>query len=218
MRSIKGLILVLGFAVLIASPSVSSAALVTFNDPALFASQGTIVQNYGFEDFPAGTFSFPGDPWTTHGVTYTTGHNLIVGAGPGTSYNAVSNVFINNFWTPLTGDIDSASQFTMAGFDLAYLAKSSLMSLDVYTNLNTYTFSNENVPNVADGLKFYGAVTTGGEYLTGFSITSNWGAGSAPAIDNVRLGYAGSAVPEPASLSLLGLGLLGMVFKRKRTA
>ena len=38
--------------------------LVPYGVRADFESQGTILENYGFEDYPAGSFSFPGDPWT----------------------------------------------------------------------------------------------------------------------------------------------------------
>ncbi|MDY0146073.1 MAG: PEP-CTERM sorting domain-containing protein [Kiritimatiellia bacterium] len=57
----------------------------------------------------------------------------------------------------------------------------------------------------------------------GSSITLEWiydrgtGSGSAQglAIDNVSITTGASAIPEPATLSLLGLGALAMVLRRK---
>lgn len=39
-------------------------------------------------------FWFMPEPWTTQGVTYATGDNLVV--TPATSYAPLSNVFVNN--------------------------------------------------------------------------------------------------------------------------
>jgi hypothetical protein len=209
----KRLILVFGVIVLITSPSLAFAALKTFDDPATFVNQGTIVENYGYEDFPSSNFSYPGDSWTAHGVTYTTDGNLIVGSG--TQYQPISNVFCNNFKTPITANIDNASEFSMLGFDLGSLEVNSSVSLAVYTNLNTYNFYNLSVPDASTGFKFYGAVADGGEFFTGFKIDSLSVSDSAPALDNVRLG---KIVPEPISFLLFGLGgvTLGAVRRMRR--
>jgi len=44
---------------------------VAIHHPAAFSAQGTITDSYGFEDWPSGQINFPGDPYTAHGVTYT---------------------------------------------------------------------------------------------------------------------------------------------------
>ncbi len=195
------------------SSSMATATLISYSDRATFELQGAIAYNYGYEDFGTG-YSFPGNPWTSHGVTYTTGRNLIVGTGTGFP---ISNVFIDIFLTPLTANIETGPQYDMFGLDLSYLRSFSLLTFTAYTNLDTYVFSGLSVPNVGSAMDFYGFIAGSEEYFTGFRLDAA-GGGSGPAIDNVTLGSAsqGATIPEPASLLLLGAGLSSLVLMRKR--
>jgi len=137
-----------------------------------------------FEEFGP-DFGFPGDPWTSRGVTYTSANNLIVGTGTG--YAPMSNVICNNLWTPISGSI--ASGYDMFGFDLGVLGVSSMATLTVTTNLGTYSYLVERYPNWAHGKIFVGFVAANaGEWFTGFSIASQYGPGSAPCLDEVTVG------------------------------
>ena len=172
----------------LASTASSIPGVDVVGDRSTFNASGDITYNYGYEDF--GTqFSFPGDPWTKDGVTYTTGANLVVGTSTG--YNPVSNVFTYNNWTPVTGSIETVPEnFNMFAIDLAYLGRNDPIDVILSTNLGSYSFLDLSVPIVSSGQDFYGFIlTTSGEYFTGFSISSN-GSGSAPVIDNVTLGQA----------------------------
>ena len=181
-----------------------------------FNGRGVITYNYGFEDYSGSAFYFPGDPFTRDGVTYTTTENLVV--SPISGYEPQSNVFINNWWTPLTAEIDQSAQFTMFGFDLGVLNTDSLLDVDISTNLDTYRFANLDVPNVNQGMNFYGFTTGSGEYFTGVTMVSQYGQLSAPAIDNVTLGHVQiSTVPVPSSILLAGIGIISVGrFLRKR--
>jgi hypothetical protein len=69
----------------------------------------------------------------------------------------------------------------------------------------------------------YSQSLTGLNIANGSSVTLNWiydrgtGTGSAQglALDNVSIGVTTAPIPEPATMSLLGLGALAMVLRRK---
>lgn len=199
---------------LVASAACATPTLFAGPDRAAFSAQGTIVENYGFDDLGSG-FSSLGSVWTAHGVTYQTGDNLVVGTN--TSYAPISNVFAYNFWSPVVATVEhTSSQFDMLGFDVGYLGAQSPLSIKVSTNLGSFTVSNVIPTNASQALNFFGFVAGPGEYFTGFQLSSLNGGGSAPVIDNVTLGQEAAAVPEPATLALLGLGFAGMSLSRRR--
>lgn len=200
----------LGFSV-----PAADAALISYNNRTTFEAQGTIAENYGFEDWGAtGGFSFPGDPYTAHGVTYTATENLI--AKPDSGYGPSSNVIVNNYWSPISGAISGS--YDMLGFDLGILGSDDLINFTITTNLASYGFSNISVPNVNTGMTFFGFIATAGETITQMDFASQLGQGHAPALDNVTLGSTGAnPVPEPSTILLLGAGLVGLgLWGRKR--
>jgi hypothetical protein len=201
---------------------IAFASAPAFADVTLFANRtdftamGAIAENYGFEDIntlaSADGLVFTADPWTAHGVTYTTGNNVIIGATAG--YGAPSNVFSLNAFSPLRGDIGSA--YNMFGFDIGTFFGTSGADIVLGTNLGSYSFLNQLVPAMS-GMSFLGFGAGPGEFFTSFSITSVV-AGTVPGIDNVMLGVITTPVPEPASCVLLlaGLVLVG-TRERRRT-
>ncbi len=99
----------------------------------------------------------------------------------------------------------------MFGFDLGVLGTTSLINVEISTNLDSYSFNNLDVPNVNQGMSFYGFTTSAGEYFTSFNTISQYGSGSAPAIDGPTLGHTQiSAVPVPSSILLAGIGIIGV--------
>lgn len=190
----------------------ANAGLVAFTSLATFNAQGTITDSYGFEDWPSGQINFPGDPYTAHGVTYTSSHNEILGSFSGN--NNPSAWIANANWTPLTGTIPGTSN--MFAFDLGVFGTNSLIDYTITTNLGSYAFNDVSVPNLNTQLQtFFGYTAGPGEYFSGFSFSSQLGAGSGAALDNVTLGTQFS-VPEPFTASLVGAGLVGAAALRRR--
>jgi PEP-CTERM motif len=196
----------------------AQASVVLFTNQAAFQAQGNVTLTSNFNDFGPG-FTFPGDPFTRGGVTYTSGANLII--GPATFYAPVQNMMFFNGWTPLTGNIStSPNHYSMFGFNTgvaSFDGSNSLVNLLVTTNLGSYSFTGLSLPMVSTGLGFLGVVTNNpSEFFTGFSLSTQNGPGWAAGMTNVQLGAA--TVPEPTTLAAFGLmavGGLGYVRRRK---
>jgi hypothetical protein len=200
----------------------TEASVTTYSSRTSFESLGSISYNYGFDDLDTsfaatgGTgLKFMADPWTTHGVTYNTGSNLVV--GPSLGLGLTSNVFTSNSSNPgglVSGMIGGS--YNLFGFDLGTLLGASLANISLSTNLGTYSFLNQASP-VSPASSFFGFSAGAGEHFTSFSI-SDVTAGAVPALDNVTLGsVAVSAIPEPETIALLlpGLLLLGLASRRR---
>ena len=182
-------------------PATSQADLTLYDDRAVFEAAGCIAENYGFEDWPPGVFSYPPNPWTIHGITYRTGDNLIVGAGCAPFY-PVSNVLCYNGWSPILADVDPVPQYTMMGgefIDVTSSPPAVLLDIVVHTNLNTYTYPGLAVPLASESTgQFYGVIADPGEYVTGFEVSSG-GSPHAAGIDNATLGHAGGPSPTEST-------------------
>jgi len=207
----------------------TQAALATYSSRSTFNSVGSIDQNSNFDDFGSG-FSKPGDGFTRGDVTYVSAQNLVV--GPSTGYAPVKNVMANNFWNPLQGSINGTPKYDMFGFDLGTFGGSPVAIQlftsggQIITDVNAYGVEHVQIPDYANGFAFEGFSLTGGEYFTGFSITSDWGnVGYLPGITDVTLGHVhtqgdthpggpGNGVPESFGtmfgLLIAGLALSGL--------
>jgi hypothetical protein len=199
-----------------ATTGQATAGLLVDTNSSTFNAAGTIVYNSNFNDFGSG-FSFPGDPFTRGGVTYTSDQNLVTGTS--TIYDPIVNLMTNNYWSPVSGTVDSSAQYNMFGFNLGVLDRQDQIQIEVDTNQNSYILPYQQYANGTQSLSFLGFLTTApGEYITAFILTTQYGSGSLPGVTNVEVGYQG-AVPEPASIvsgSIAILVGLGYSFARRK--
>lgn len=194
--------------------TTSSAGVILTTDRTSFEANAAVLQTHDFDDFGP-DFTFVSNPFTRGGVTYTSGNNLIVGTG--TVFAPVQNMMFYNFWTPMTGTIETTPTWDMFGFDTgvaSFDGSNSPVDVTVTTNLGSYSFNGLSLPIVSTGLAFLGFVTdTPGEYFTDFVLATQNGNGWAAGMTNVALGQA---VPEPSSLALGALGALGLGLAARR--
>ena len=201
--------------ILVASAAASSAQVVSVADRATFDASGSIAYNTNFASFGAG-FGFPGTPYTAGDVTYVSSENLTVGSGAYYSIGSTVTVMSNNYWSPLTANVGTSTHYTLLGFDAA--VTSGPVNITISTNQNTYHYNGLSLPDGSPNFAFEGFHATGsGEYFTGFRIDT-LGGGYLPGITNVAVGVA--AVPEPETYGMLlaGLGLVGLISRRKKAA
>src|SRR3569833_1562044 len=131
----------------------AEASLIQYSDRTTFEAQGTIVENYGFEDWgSSGGYVYTADPYTAHGETYTSTQNVIM--KPNIGYGNSSNINLNNYSSPLSGAI--AGTYDMLGFDLGVLGGSSPLDFFITSNVGSYAFINFSVPYVRVGMSFFG--------------------------------------------------------------
>lgn len=192
--------------------AAAQAAVVPVNSQAQFSSLGTVAQNTNFDSF-SGDFSFPGDNYTVGDLKFTGpgNTNLVTGNG---QYGFNRHAMTNNHWTPVVGEINTAPTYDLFGFNMGVGGQMAGLTINLATNLNTYSFVIENPPT-SSSMEFFGFAAGAGEFFQSFAINSNFSSGSLAGITDVQLGNA-AAVPEPSTYVLLGLGLFGMAISRRK--
>jgi hypothetical protein len=216
MKSPKILLSVIATSVALVSQA--TAFVTGYTSEAAFQSQGTIAYNSTFNDFGT-SYGFPGASFTRGDVTYNSTENLTWGNN--TPYSTLSDTLIgNNYWTPIDGTI--AAGYDMFGFQIGAYGNGT-MNFTLTTNLGSYTFLNDVVPNSQGGeIGFRGWVAGSGEYFTSFQVVGVAGnGGTLPGLTHVQVGNSGNtqSVPDSgASVALVGLGLVLVAAIRRRLA
>lgn len=217
----KKIVVATAVAVLMSQAAFGAPILQTSD----FIAVGDRTNSVDFE--PIGSTTSFGNTFTQDGVTVTQVNGELNGIW---TTCGSSCWFSNNSlsWYPNGGDFGwteitkaDGSDFTNIGLDVGgSIFGWTTLLYELLQNGSSVLFGSLTLPSTSDG---YIGFSDGGFDLVRLRSTQS-GAGTfgdsaynALSIDNVELSGNTNQVPEPGNLALLGLGLAGLIFSRRKT-
>jgi hypothetical protein len=196
---------------LAAASSHAKASVITFTDRTAFLAAANITTSLDFEGLaPADSFTFFSSPpgLTTGDANFSSTSNRLFVIDPGftspTFFWSSGGYLSDNFVSPSALVVTLAPGVTAFGADISSFFGSGDIRITLAGG-SMLTLASPGQPNFA----FIGFTSDQDILSLAFSKP-----GDSVVLDNVAFGQ--TAVPEPASLTLLGLGLAGMGARRWR--
>lgn len=187
------------------------ASVIEYTDKTAFDNASTTTKTIDFTGLSGGSsYQYYANMLSTSGVTFTSQTSLLF-------------VFKSSFYGPTYGPMQGGEYLnanssgaitvnfnqavTAFSFDATSLFQNGTGSVTL-SNGQSFSFN-----YVDTGLDFIGF--TSDTPITGYTVNSGY-----TVLDNVTLGAAAlpASVPEPGSVALLGLGLMGFVAARRKRA
>jgi hypothetical protein len=182
------------------------AGVIEYTSQAAFSAESTGLTTIDFTNLASGSYTYYGSQFSTQGVTFTAPQNnalFVFNSGfYGSSGPTQSGNYLNNNSNGAI-TVDFNRGVTAFSLDVADLFSAGSTGSIVLSDGESFTFS-------ASQSQYTFLGFTSATAITGYTINSNY----FTVLDNVSYGTA--AVPEPASLALVGLGLLGCAALRRK--
>ena len=203
--TISKITLIVLLAVLL-SPMASNAGLIEIATQGDLDAAGNITQNTNWDTYGTG-FTHPGSPFVVGDITFVAGGTNVIGGIDGYGMDRALLTDDNVLGTESL----IANTYDLLGFNAGNFFSAADALFTITTNLSTYDFT-YNVLSYASGgtLTFFGFQATGGEYIESFA----WSGSGATGLTDIQIGT--TSVPEPSTLAIFGIGLLGMATSRRR--
>ena len=185
--------------------ALGNAQASIYTSEAAFDAANPGLATIGFEGITSSIVHFP-SPYTVGGISFSSSHNAVLDQSYWTS--PFDHFIVDTFNSPLTMAFADVSQLGLR-VSSGYQGASGTLNFNLLNDGNTVYSGSATIAGI-DVFSFIG--------FDGFGLFDTLVISTTNSSQFIGVGEVqyGAAVPEPASLALLGLGLFGFAVARRR--
>ena len=171
--------------------SSAEGGIIYHSTLAGFQSQGNILNTLDFDSYPTGNSVISGKLGELEFLTSP--YTVIIGTAV-PAYQTVRAVSVSPFFsTQIIGVESVTTQYSMLAFQMGFVNQfnnNGSGSIQITTNLASYSLGNFGAQSASTGLTFAGFTTTdAAEFITGFQVSPNFDpTGGSPGLTAFQLG------------------------------